>query len=113
MPLSNFPQAIINFEIQVYQRPSDENRLRSTHIAFSGSPQKHPVNPQKIILVVDPYSDNTFYYEFDTEDISYVEELAKIVTMDGEVIPMARLWVKKKSVAIRSTPFVVENTKPC
>ncbi|OGQ87767.1 MAG: inorganic pyrophosphatase Ppa [Deltaproteobacteria bacterium RIFOXYD12_FULL_56_24] len=113
MPLSNFPQAVISFEIQVYQRPSDENHLRDTHIAFSGSPQKHPANPQKVILVVDPYSDNTFYYEFDSEDISYVEEQANIVTMDGEVIPMARIWVKKKSIAIRSTPFVVENTKPC
>ena len=66
----------------------------------------------KIILVVDPCSDNTFYYEFNTEDISFVEELANIVTMDGTVIPMARIWVKKKSIAIRSTPFVVETTRP-
>ncbi len=112
MPLSNFPQAVIRFEIQAYQRPSDEKRLRDTHIAFSGAPQKHPTNPQKIILVVDPYSDSTFYYEFNTPDISYVEELANIVTMDGEVIPMARIWVKKKSIAIRSTPFVVASTRP-
>ena len=112
MPLANFPQAIVRFEIQVYQRPSDEKRLRDTHIAFSGAPQKHATNPQKICLVVDPYSENTFYYEFFTRDISYVEELANIVTMDGEVIPMARIWVKKKSIAVRSTPFVVENTRP-
>ena len=112
MPLSNFPQAGIRFEIQIYQRPSDETRMRDTHIAFSGAPQKHPANPEKIILVVDPYSDNTFYYEFNTEDISFVEELTSIVTIDGEVIPMARIWVKKKSIAIRSTPFVVESTRP-
>jgi inorganic pyrophosphatase len=112
MPLSNFPQAEMRFELQVYQRPSDEKRLRDTHIAFSGAPQKHPNNPQKICLVVDPYSENTFYYEFNTLDISYVEELANIVTMDGEVVPMARIWVKKKSIAIRSTPFVVESTRP-
>lgn len=112
MPLSNFPQSVIRFEIQVYQRPSDEKRLRDTHIAFSGAPQKHPTNAHKIVLVVDPYSDSTFYYEFNTTDISYVEELANIVTMDGEVIPMARVWVKKKSIAIRSTHFVVESTRP-
>ncbi len=112
MPLSNFPQAVIRFELQAYQRPSDEKRLRDTHIAFSGAPQKHPTNPQKIILVVDPYSDNTFYYEFNTQDISFVEELANIVTMDGDVVPMARLWVTKKSIAVRSTPFVVESTRP-
>ncbi|MGV1098170.1 inorganic pyrophosphatase Ppa [Thiovibrio sp. JS02] len=110
MPLSNFPQATIQFEIQTYQRPKDEQRLRDTHVSFSGSPQKHPYSSEKIILVVDPYSTNTFYYEFRTEDISYVEELANIVNMDGEVIPMARVWVKRKSVAVRSTPFVVENT---
>ncbi|MDG4476020.1 inorganic pyrophosphatase Ppa [Thiovibrio frasassiensis] len=112
MPLANFPQAVVCFELQVYHRPSDEKQLRDTHIAFSGAPQKHPTNPKKILLVVDPYSDNTFYYEFNTQDISYVEELANLVTMDGEVIPMARLWIKKKSIAIRSTPFVVESTRP-
>jgi len=111
MPLTNFPQAVIQFEIQVYQRPKDEKRLRDTHVTFSGSPQQHPCNPQKILLVVDPYSTNTFYYELYTRDISYVEELANIVNMDGEVIPIARVWVKKKSIAIRSTPFVVEDTR--
>lgn len=110
MPLTSFPQAVIQFEIQVYQRPKDEKRLRDTHVTFSGAPQQHPYNPRKIILVVDPYSTNTFYYEFYTADISYVEELANIVNIDGEVIPMARLWVKKKSIAIRSTPFVVADT---
>lgn len=112
MPLSNFPQAEMRFELQVYQRPSDEKRLRNSHIAFSGAPQQHPTNPHKICLFVDPYSENTFYYEFNTQDISYVEELANIVTIDGEVVPMARIWVKKKSVAIRSTPFVVESIRP-
>jgi inorganic pyrophosphatase len=111
MPLSNFPQALIRFELELYHRPSDQKLLRRTHIAFSGTPQKHPTDPEKIILVVDPFSDSTFYYEFNTPDISVVEELTNIVTLDGEVIPMARLWVKKKSIAIRSTPFVVESTR--
>jgi len=112
MPLASFPQATIQFEIQAYQRPKDEKRLRDTHVAFSGAPQKHPFSAKKIILVMDPYSTNTFYYEFETKDISYVEELANLVNMDGEVIPMARIWVKKKSLAVRSTPFIVENTMP-
>jgi inorganic pyrophosphatase len=110
MPLTNFPQTFIQFEIQAYQRPENEKRLRDTHATFSGAPQQHPYNTQKILLVVDPYSTNTFYYEFYTRDISYVEELANIVNMDGEVVPMVRVWVKKKSIAIRSTPFVVEDT---
>lgn len=110
MPLSNFPQALIQFEVQVYQRPKDEKCLRDSHVTFSGAPQQHPYNAEKILLVVDPYSTKTFYYEFYTRDISYVEELANIVNMDGEVIPMARLWIKKKSIAIRSTPFEVKDS---
>lgn len=110
MPLSNFPQATLRFEIQAYQRPKDEKQLRDTHICFSGAPQKHPHDPHKIFLVVDPYSTNTFYYEFNTRDISYVEELANLVNMDGVVIPMARIWVMRGCRAVRCTPFVVENT---
>ena len=110
MPLSNFPQEAKTFEIQTYERPQDEQELRNTHVAFSGSPQKHPFNQDKVILVSDPYSTNTFYYEFNTGDISYVEELANIVNIDGVVIPMARVWVRRKSIAVRSTPFIVEST---
>ncbi|MFZ5774424.1 MAG: inorganic pyrophosphatase Ppa [Thermodesulfobacteriota bacterium] len=112
MPLSNFPQAAITFEIQAYQRPKNEKRLRDTHVPFSGAPQKHPHNPEKIILVVDPYSTNTFYYEFNTMDISFVEELANLVNMDGVVVPMARIWIKKGCLAVRCTPFMVANTMP-
>ena len=112
MPLSNFPQAEIRFEVQVYQRPSDEKRLRDTHIAFSGAPQKHPTNPEKIILVVDPCSDNTFYYEFAKNDISYVEELPSLVDMDGTTLTMIRMWVRKGSIAVRCTPFIAGDTLP-
>ncbi|HIJ78475.1 MAG: inorganic pyrophosphatase Ppa [Desulfobulbaceae bacterium] len=110
MPLRNFPKEEKKFEIQTYERPEDEQQLRNTHVAFSGSPQKHPFNPDKVILVSDPYSTNTFYYEFNTSDITYVEELANIVNIEGVVIPMARIWVKRKSIAVRSTPFIVEHT---
>lgn len=112
MPLAVFPQATIRFEIEIYQRPTDEAWLRENHIAFSGSPQMHHADPEKIILVADPYSDHAFYYEFRLSDIAFVDELASIVNLDGEVIPMARLWVQKRSIAVRSTPFVVENTRP-
>jgi len=38
-----------------------------------------------------------------------IEELPSLSGMDGESITMARLWIKKMSVAIRSTPFMVED----
>lgn len=110
MPLREFPAAIKKFSIQVYKRPVDEERLYETHIAFSGSPQRHFFDPDKVIIVTDPFSRNTSYFEFLTADIAYVEELSTSVDIAGHAIPMVRVWVQKGSVAIRSTPFVVADT---
>lgn len=110
MPLRNFPDGAREFALQTYSRPKDKEQLRQTHIAFTGTPQKHYYDPDKIILVTDPFSCNTFYYEFLTKDVSFVEEVGTTVNLDGEALPMMRLWVKRKSIAIRSTPFVVEDT---
>lgn len=110
MPLSNFPQEVIPFEIQSYKKPKSVKDLRKTHVPFSGAPHKHPFAPGKVILVVDPYSSNTMYYEFNADDISYVEELPSLVNMDEEVVIMARVWVKKISVGVRSIPFIVGDT---
>ena len=107
MLLKNFPEAVKEFAVQVYTRPGNEKQLYETHVAFSGTPQKHYYDANKVILVTDPFSGNTGYYEFLTEDISFVEELHNTVNMDGQVIPIVRLWVKKDSIGIRCTPFVV------
>ncbi len=111
MSISNFPQEAKKFEIQAFKQPSDLNELKKSHVAFTGSPVKHPHDMNKVVLVPDPYSGSTFYYEFTTGDISYLEELPSIVNMDGETVPMARLWVKKTSLGVRCIPFLVENLK--
>ncbi len=85
--------------------------MRKTHVSFSGSPKKHPYDPQRVILVVDPFSTNNLFYEFTKEDISYIEELPNIGNQEGETITMVRVWVKKMSVGIRCSPFIVEDTK--
>ena len=110
MTIKNFLQEAKKFEIEAYKRPKDYRSLRETHVPFSGSPQKHPYDLEKIILVTDPYSTNTFYYEFKTDDISYVEELPNLVNLDGKTIKMARIWIKKMSIGIRCSPFRVEDT---
>ena len=94
------------FEIQAYSKT--ESIDRKTHIPFSGSPRKHPYDPERFILVADPFTANTFYYEFKIADIGCAEELPSMTNIDGEAVPMARIWVKKKSVGIRSTPFIVD-----
>ena len=111
MVFSNFPQAAEKFEIQAYRRPRNLKTLRETHIAFSGSPRKHPFDDAKVVLITDPLSMNTFYYEFKTDDISFVEELPNIVNPDGDSIVLVRIWVKKQSIAVRCTPFIVEDTR--
>ena len=109
MPETQHPQEAIKFEIQAYRQPKDRKILRRTHVAYSGSPQRHPYDAHKIILVADPYSSHNVFYEFYKDDIDYVEELPSIVNMDGETIFMVRAWIKKMSIGIRCSPFIVED----
>jgi inorganic pyrophosphatase len=111
MTLPTFLQKAQKLDIEAYKKPKDWKSLSKTHVPYSGSPQKHPYDKNRIILVADPFSTNAFYYEFKARDIDFIEEIASIVTIEGETVNMARLWVKKKSVGIRSTPFVVEDLK--
>jgi inorganic pyrophosphatase len=111
MSATKFPQEAKKFEIQAYKKPKDLKNLRKTHVPYSGSPQKHPYDPDKFILIADPFSNNTFYYEFMIEAIASVEELPNLVNLEGEAIPMARIWVKKMSVGILCSPFVVADAE--
>jgi inorganic pyrophosphatase len=110
MTLTNLQKVAEKFEIQAYKRPRDIKELRKTHVPFSGSPQKHPHDRSRVILISDPYSTYASFFEFFKQDISYVEELPNLVSMEGETILMVRIWVKKRSIAVRSTAFVVEDT---
>jgi inorganic pyrophosphatase len=100
----------VKLEIEAFKRPKEIERLKATHTAFSGAPRKHWYDPSKVILVCDPFSRATFYYEFRVDDIAFVQELPNLVSPDEEVIPMVRVWVKKRSVAVRCTPFIVGET---
>ena len=98
------------FEIQAYKRPQNVRDLIKTHVPFSGLPQRHPYEPDKVILIPDPFSTHTFYYEFEAEDITYMEELPSLVDIGGRTISMARIWIEKGSIALKCSPFVVEDT---
>ena len=110
MPESHIPKAFEKFEIQAYRRkPKDLKLLKRTHVAFTGFPLKPPKDSQKMVLVADPHSGNSVYYEFRLEDIGYAEELTNITLPSGETIPIARIWVKKQAVGVRLTPFRVDD----
>ena len=111
MSIHTLLQKTEKLEIQAYKKPKDLKNLSKSYVSFTGSPQKHPLNSSKVILITDPFSTNTFYYEFNKEDISYVEELPNLVDPNGETVTMGRIWVKKSSLGIRCIPFIVEDTR--
>ncbi len=111
MQMKNFPQEVRKFEIETYEMPKNLKGLKRTHVPFSGSPLKHPYNPKKVILVPDPYSSSPFYYEFKSHDVTFAEKLPSIVNIEGKTIPMVRFWVKKMSIGMLCTPFLVEEMK--
>jgi inorganic pyrophosphatase len=58
--------------------------------------------------MADPYC-SSLYYEFDNDDIDFAEELPSIVNLEGETVTMVLVWVKKKSLAVRCSPFLVDS----
>ncbi|MBL0712887.1 MAG: inorganic pyrophosphatase Ppa [Desulfosarcina sp.] len=110
MGITSFLQKAGKFEVQKYHPPADRRQLTKNHIAYSGSPFKHPNDPDRVILIADPFSQNTFYYEFGLEDITFAEDLPSISSLEDESLNMVRLWVRKGSLAVRCTPFRVANT---
>ena len=107
MPIEKLLEHTEKFEIDAYRRQPD---FITNHISFTGTPEKHPCDADKIILIIDPLSANISYYEFATADIKGVEEMPSLVTMEGESIRVIRIWVRKGSIGVRSTPFIVEDT---
>ena len=69
--------------------------------------KKHPYKDNRVILVADPFSNNTFYYEFNIKDILSVDEQPRITNINGESVSMVRIWVKKKSIGLQCMPFTV------
>lgn len=97
------------FDVQAYKPPHDPKSLQNTHVAYCGSLFKHPYDDKLALLVTDPGSGNTAWLEFRVRDISYVESLPSIADPDGDVVFMVRIWVRKMSVGVRHTPFLVED----
>ena len=110
MPIRHLLQITASKEIQKYNASVDREELFARFVSFSGAPRKHPHDPGRILLVTDPFSLHTSFYEFESDDIAYAEELNTIVTPDGETVNMVRIWVRKGSIGLHCTPFIVEDT---
>lgn len=89
---------------------SSNDNYSQNNVAFTGMPRKHPYDSKKIILISDPLSSNTIFYEFKLNDISHAEEVSNIVSESGKGIRLVKVWVKKGCVALRYEPFIVQDT---
>jgi len=102
-----FIQKAQRLSVERYKKPRDMMAIARTHVSFSGSLQKHPTAPDKVIIIPDPYNMDQTYFEFSRADIGYLEKLPGITTLEGETANIIRIWVEKNSIALRCTPFVV------
>jgi len=96
-------------ELVKYHISFNINEFKSEHVAFSGALGKHPYDTNKIILISEPYANNTSYYEFNSADIGLVEKRPNIIDSNGEDVAMVQLWIKKGCFVIRSEVFLVES----
>ncbi len=107
MTIRSYLQKAGIFEIEKY---SSHPNYSKDCVAFTGAPRKHPNDPDKLILISDPFSTNTIFFEFKMDDIKHMEELPSIVSETGESLKIVKIWVKKGSLGLKYEPFVVEDT---
>lgn len=101
-------QALISrYQIQPYR--GGQEKLNEVAIAFTGAPRQSN-HSGKVILLNDPASRQSFFYEFRSEDIVYAEEATTLSLPDGSSVSMVTLWIKKGSTALKIEPFHVEDT---
>ncbi len=78
-------------------------------VCFTGAVRKHPYDKEKLLLISEPFSSDTQFYEFLIPDIVYYEELPNITTDGGESLFMLKIWVKNGSFGMQYHPFEIAN----
>ena len=78
--------------------------------AFTGYPQQHPTDKNKLILVYDPLGESPALLEFKMDDILFAEDLPQAVTEKGEGIPLVKLWVRRGAHGMLLEPFEVDDS---
>lgn len=104
MSVQKYLESLPLHEISRYDRKKDYS---DTCIAFTGTPRKHPYDHEKLLLINNPYTSETIFYEFQFSDIKGVDDLPSLLTETGESVKMVKVWVEKGSVGMRYEPFEV------
>ena len=79
-------------------------------VPFTGYPQQHPTEKNKLILVYDPLGKSPAVLEFKLDDILYVEEVPQAVNEKGEGIPLIKLWIRRGARGMFLEPFEVDES---
>lgn len=78
-------------------------------VCFTGTIRKHPYDSEKLLLITEPFTSETKFFEFLIPDIVYYEEKPNITTDSGESLFMVKIWVKNDSYGMQYHPFVVSD----
>jgi hypothetical protein len=112
MPLDTVIPQTERFDIQPLQHPhATTEQLRADNVAFVGAPMQHPHREESILLVTEVHGSSPLYYEFRRADIAHIDARPNITDVEGRTVAMARVWVRKGSIAMRYTPFIVADLK--
>ncbi len=83
--------------------------LKSEAVSFTGAIRKHPYDESKLLLITEPFSSDTEFFEFRIEDIVHYEERPNISTESGESLFIVQIWVKRGSFGVQYHPFEVSD----
>ena len=86
------------------------DRPPKNSVPFTGYPQQHPTDKNKLILVYDPLGEAPMILEFKLEDILFVEEEPQAVTEKGEGVPITKLWIRRGTRGMILEPFEVDES---
>ncbi len=78
-------------------------------VAFTGIPRKHPYDPEKFMLFVDPLGEDPSILEFKLGDVVKVEQLPSPVTKEGESLLLVRAWARRGALGMQYQPFEVND----
>ena len=84
--------------------------LPKNSVVFTGYPQKHRWEQNKLILINDPLGKNPAILEFKLDDVLHVEEIHQAVTEKGEGVPMVKLWIRQGARGVLLEPFEVDES---
>jgi hypothetical protein len=110
MSVKKYLESAPLYEIVRYH--TDAN-YREDAVQYSGTPRKHPYDPEKILLICTPFNENAVFYEFRLKDIIHADNMANVVTSEGDNMKRVKIWVKKGSFGLKFQAFEVQSETSC